>query len=261
MATYGRQVLAETGRPIQVLAHHQGVDWAVGGITIDWTTVNAVSGANLTLADGTVIEIGKKGIPFGAVLCAKGIQNVETITIDATGGTFTVTANGTTTAALAYNVSAADAQAAIRGLGGVYAGVAVTEDTGVYTLTYPLGAGNVAAVTTDATNLTGGAGTAAVATVTEGAAVGGYGPYDSAATDGRQFLRRGYAYILNESLLETPGGGLIAAPSAHPDVFDGGTVWKDQLRVGGDNIVPLGAGTEPSWTAFEAAFPRIRYAG
>lgn len=358
--TYGRTVLSTTGRPVQVLANLDRADWAVGGITLDWSLITAVASADETYTDGTVVAVGKKGLPFGTILCAKQASEVQTITIDATGGTFTTTGNSLTTGNLAYNASAATIQAALRALGGALADVTIakvrnrwtiteadgtdggtwglrvtragvsrlitglawnvatadvtaalvaldiigaagaaasgtagsaytltfaaalgdidvevvndlTADGGVlegglvlanleapvYVITYPSELGNVAAVTTTATNLTGGAGTATVATVTAGDATGTYGPYDSAATDGRQTLTRGKCYILNESLLEVdPAGGA----TNHPAVFDGGLVWKARLRVGGANSTPLGSGNEPSWAAFETAFPRVRYA-
>ena len=95
---------------------------------------------------------------------------VQTITVDATGGTFTVTHAGSTTAALAFNVSASAFTTAM-GIAGAGACV-VTGGPGSagggtpYTLTWPFGAS--VAPTTDATSLTGGAGTAVVATVTPG---------------------------------------------------------------------------------------------
>lgn len=358
MSTYGRQVLATTGRPIQVLANLDHATFPAGGITLDWSLITAVASTDETYDDGTIVAVGKKGIPFGTILCAKGVQEVQTITVVATEGDFTVTGNGATSAAIAYNASAASAQAAIRALGGALAdvsvslvrnrwtiteqdgtdsgtfvlqvtrngvtrrtaalaynitaanmqaalvaldnigaaGVAVTgnaagpytlvfaatlgdvalevaEDStadggtdeggvvlanaaaGAYVLTYAVGSGNVAAVTTTATGLAGGSAT--VATVTAGDATGTYGPYDSAATDGRQNLTRGKCFILNESILEVDPAG---NQTNHPTVFDGGLVWKARLRVGGLNTTPLGSGSEPSWAAFEAAFPRVRYA-
>lgn len=69
MGTYGRTVIATTGNPITVIADGR-TDWfKVGGVTIDWTTVTAVSGADKTLADGTIVKIGDKYIRYGTVLC------------------------------------------------------------------------------------------------------------------------------------------------------------------------------------------------
>lgn len=361
--TFGRQVLTTTGIPVMTLADLARADWKPGGITIDWSLVTAV-GSDTTLNDGTVIPNGQKGIEFGTILCAKVVSEAQTISIDATGGTFTISGNSNTTAATAYNASAATVQAAVRALGGVYANVTVakvqnrwtlteqagtdggtfslritragvsrliegiawdvastttldaaiealdiigtggvvatgsaggpytlvflptlgdieveiandlTTDGGVleggltlanlaagaYVITFPAGSGNVTALTTSAASLTGGAQTATVATATGGDATGTYGPYDSAATDGRQNLVRGYCFILNQTVLQTGAQGIVGVPSNHPAVFDGGLVWRERLKVGKANPTYLGSGTQPTWAAFEAAFPRVSYA-
>jgi hypothetical protein len=262
MSTYGRQVLSTTGRPIQALANLDRVDWAVAGITIDWATVTAAA-ADTTLDDGAIIKAGAKGIPFGAILCAKQIAEVQTVTITGspTGGTLTLKATGGTveTDAIAYNAAATAVQAAIRELGGDYSDVLVTGSAGgPYTVTFPTGTGDVVALALGTNGLTGGTTPSATfATGTAGDATGTYGPYDSAATDGRQNLARGRCFILNESLLEVDPSG---AATNHPAVFDGGLVWKARMRVGGLNPATLGTGNEPTWAAFETAFPRIRYA-
>lgn len=251
MGSYGRQVLAETGSTIQVTADGFP-EWHPIGITIDWSTVAAVSGSDATYEDGTVVKVGQKGIPFGTVLCKITTAEVQTLTIDATGGTYTITGNGLTTDPIAENASAATVQAAIRGLGGDYAEVVVTGSAGgPYTITFPAHVGNVAALTTDATSLTGGAGTAVVATTTSGVAGGGYwGPYDSGATDGRQTLSRSNCGVLNMTVVES-AGEYIGTASDHPPVLEGGLVWRARLRIGGTD--------QPSVADFEAAFPRIQY--
>ncbi|HBY59056.1 MAG TPA: hypothetical protein DEH78_04500, partial [Solibacterales bacterium] len=68
---------------------------------------------------------------------------------------------------------------------------------------------------------------------------------------------RGKCFILNETVLEEDPSGQA---TDHPGVFDGGLVWKARLRLGGQNPAYLGTGAEPAWSAFETAFPRIRYA-
>lgn len=111
---------------------------------------------------------------------AANSSEVQTVTIDATGGTFTLTFDGETTAAIAENAAAAAVQAALEALSNVNVGdVAVTGSAGgPYTVTFGgqyLG-DNVPAMTADAGSLTGGAGTGVVATGTAGG---------SAVTDGR----------------------------------------------------------------------------
>lgn len=99
---------------------------------------------------------------------------VQTVTVDATGGTFTVTWNGATTSALAFDVSAADFATAMALIADGAGNVTVTGGPGApgggtpYTLTWAARMGNVPAPTTDATSLTGGAGTAVVATTAAG---------------------------------------------------------------------------------------------
>lgn len=65
--TYGRKVLESTGRQIMVSADGQP-DWKAGGITIDWSTVAAVSGSDVTTPDERLVVIGKKYLRFGQVL-------------------------------------------------------------------------------------------------------------------------------------------------------------------------------------------------
>lgn len=130
--------------------------------------------------------------PAGTVLGELiGIDEVQTITIDATGGTFTATLSAQTTGALAWNATAAQLQAALELLSTIGIGnVLVTKSGLVYTVVFrgALGSQNVAAMTTGAGSLTGGAGTAAVATSTAGVAgtPGVYGPYASGNSDGSQ---------------------------------------------------------------------------
>lgn len=357
--TYGRRAVGSTGVPTQVTADGSP-EWVTGGITIDWATVAAEVTAR-TLTSGTIIAAGAKGLELGTVLCEKTVQEVQTIQIDATGGDFTITANAGTTAALAFDASAATVGAAVRALGGSYANVFVTKvrnrytlthtsgtdggtfglqitrngitrttsdlawdaaaatiDTaiealdiigtagvavsgsaggpytlvfaaalgdldvevvndltadggvieggvqlanlagGVYVFTFPAGTGDITALTTTATGLTGGAGTATVATPTAGTSAGNWGPYSSAATDGRQNLVRGRCAILNEDLVETGPLGLAAAATDHPPVFEGGAVWRARLKIGGANPTSIG-GNQPTAADFNTAFPRIRY--
>lgn len=107
---------------------------------------------------------------------AASMSTNEVQTLDlggATGGTFTVTFNAVATAALAFNVSAANLQTALEGLSTVGAGNVLVEvvSAGVYRVTFRRGLGqsNVAALTIGAGSLTGG-GATTVTTVTPGVA-------------------------------------------------------------------------------------------
>lgn len=99
----------------------------------------------------------------------------QTITIDATGGTFTATfafeGKTGTTGALAYNASAATVLAALEALDSIGSGNVTVGLVGlVYTVEFvgDLAKANMPAFTTNAASLTGGAGTAAVATTQAG---------------------------------------------------------------------------------------------
>lgn len=96
--------------------------------------------------------------------------------------------------------------------------------------------------------------------ITSGGSSGLYGPYDSTATDGRQTLTRGACYIVPQTVLEqgTLAGLPTDATNHPPGVFEGGLCWLARLIIGA-NAHELGA-AGPSVAAFEAAFPRIKYA-
>jgi hypothetical protein len=101
------------------------------------------------------------------------VNEVNTLTIDATGGTYTVTINGQTTAGVAYNANAATLQTALEALSNVAPGdVAVTGGPGAtspYTLTWGGALANTnVTITASGAGLTGGAQTAIVATTQQG---------------------------------------------------------------------------------------------
>lgn len=92
---------------------------------------------------------------------------VQTITISATGGTFTVTYKGQTTSALAYNASASTVQTALNGLSTIGAsGVTVALASSVYTITFASTFQTPDLFTTNAASLIGGSQTATVALAT-----------------------------------------------------------------------------------------------
>jgi len=105
-----------------------------------------------------------------------GTSAVHTVTVDATGGTFTVTVNGQTTTGIAANATEAVVLAALVALSNVIDGDIVVVRTGsvnayVYTLTFQdtgLLGFTVMTITANGASLTGGAGTALVATTTTG---------------------------------------------------------------------------------------------
>ncbi len=96
----------------------------------------------------------KMTVQFGA-----GVSEVQTLkgTAAATAGTFTLSFNGNTTTALAFNATVATVQTALRLLPGlesvVVGGSALTSTSGM-TFTIPAASGNIGAITVDATALT-----------------------------------------------------------------------------------------------------------
>jgi hypothetical protein len=260
MSTFGRRVLSTTGRALMVaasmLAH-----WKRGGATIAWGTI-AAAGSDATLADDTPVKAGQKYLRYGQIVCRISQHEVETLTVSGSpaGGTFSLTYTDEEgvaheTGAIAFDATAAAVEAALEATG---AEVTVTKSSNVYTVTFD-DARNVTALALTDNNLTGGTTpTVAVATTTQGTAdLGKYGPYDPAATDGRQTLTKGECFIVNETVLETGiSGGLDAGVTDHPAVFDGGPAWKARiLMTTGTHSLAAG----PTVTEFETAFPRIEY--
>ncbi len=153
--------------------------------TVPAQTINGVGGQKI-LQPGTVLAKITSGPDSGKVgpYQASGTAEVQTLTESGTisGGTFTITFNGQTTAAIASSATASTVQAALEALSNVAPGdIAVTGgpvETTALTLTfYGNLIGNVAQVTVDTTNLTGSTPGITVATATPGVA---------GAADGRQ---------------------------------------------------------------------------
>lgn len=129
-----------------------------GGVIGDFTFENAAVSFTITNAatrDGTGWGVG----PYNVVPSVGGTNEVQTVTITGspTGGTYTLTLNGETTAPIAHNANAAAIQSALVALPSVYAGDITVTGTGPYTLTYGANFGreNVSQITATA-SLTGG---------------------------------------------------------------------------------------------------------
>jgi hypothetical protein len=102
-----------------------------------------------------------------------GTSEVQTVTITGgpTGGTFTLTYSGQTTASIAYDASAADVQSALEALPNLAPGDVTVTGTGPYTVTFRAALGDVDQMTADGSELTGGADPdVVVATTTPGVA-------------------------------------------------------------------------------------------
>ena len=69
MPSYGPVTLNTVGNSLQLLATEAAAArWKVGGVTIDWATVAAVSGADVVRPGGTTIKIGEKYLPCGTII-------------------------------------------------------------------------------------------------------------------------------------------------------------------------------------------------
>lgn len=132
----------------------------------------------------------------GSVLTSdSATDEVQTVTVaDATGGTFTLTFSGQTTAAIAYNATAAAVTSALEALSNIGAGdVGVGRSGSVYTISFmgALADTNVAQLTADDSSLTGEEGdtpSVTVATTTGGGT--GYDPVGIVVDDSTDPLGR-----------------------------------------------------------------------
>lgn len=120
-------------------------------------------------------EVASGGNFFMDKDTATPVAEIQSLTVDAAGGTYTITWNGQTTTALAYNANAATVTNVMEALSNVGVGdVIVTGGVGAsgggtpYVFTWAVAKGNVAQPTTTAASLTGGAGTAVFTTTTPG---------------------------------------------------------------------------------------------
>ena len=136
------------------------------------------------IPSGTLLSELANGM-FGPY--AGRVSEVQTVTITGTptGGTFTLTLEGSTTAGIAYNATAAAVQAALEALPGVDPGtLTVTGGPGpgaAFTVTFNAGGGDVAALTASGASLTGGTSPGVtIATPTPGASTGSGGTQDPA---------------------------------------------------------------------------------
>lgn len=87
-------------------------------------------------------------------------------------------------------------------------------------------------------------------------ASGMFGPFDPAASDGRQSLGRGKTYIVNETTLMDIGTFIPAGASDHPPALEGGKVWKDRI-IATNGTASLAAG--PAFADLEVAMPLLSY--
>lgn len=252
---YGRYVIGSTGVPIEVAADG-APEWMPIGVTLDWSTVTAVGSDTVLSPEGLTVRNGQKYMRFGQVLTKITGQPVNTLTLTgtATAGTFTLyvtrpdTGAVQVTAAIAYNATSTAVKNAITALNiGGYPVTVSGSAGGPYTITTPLG------IAVASSNLTGA--TAGSVVATANANYGMYGPYDTAASDGRQTVTPGEVCVLNTTVLQNGPLGLFSQfATNHPGVIVGGLVWKDRIiATSGTHSLANG----PTWTELLAALPRL----
>lgn len=164
--------LARMGKSLQS-AYSAGADAAdaINGFTADWEKTSGSPGVLPGISLWT---------PHGSASITAGTNEVQTLARSGlvTGGTFTLTYDGQTTAAIAWNASSATIQAALEALSNMAPGdVVVSNNAGnpvnvgpqVITFGGTLEGTNVVLITADSTSLVGG-GTYDVTLTTEGAA-------------------------------------------------------------------------------------------
>ncbi len=142
-----------------------------GNLSVSFRQAYAVTNVPELTADSAALTFAAPSAPTATTTPGTATVNeVQTVrTTDATGGTFTITFDGQTTAPLPWNATAAQVQAALEALSNiapgdvtVAGGPANTANVTV-TFTGALGARNVAQMTTDAGGLTWPAGAPAAA--------------------------------------------------------------------------------------------------
>jgi hypothetical protein len=264
MSTFGFTTIETIGRSIQVSADGKP-EMKSAGISIDWSTVTALS-ADATYLDGVTVLSGQKVLRYGQVVTMMGVAEVETVTF--TGGPtagsaiLTLPAGDSgpaqSTVPLAYNAAAADVAAALQALtrigpNGVTVTVAGSGTAGapyVYTATFSRTLGDVPALTATHTFTGGTTPTVTIATTTPGTGGGKYGPVDFSVSDGRQTMANGQCFILNETVRE------LDVASDHPPALEGGKVFLDRIIQSGTATHSLAAG--PTLAELLAVLPRLR---
>lgn len=170
----------DVARPITELPGIAGEEDWVAGLNLAYRS-DAVQrermATHLAVSDALIASIADPSVwaPAASAFTSTKLSWV----VDATGGTYTITVNGQTTAAIAHSAAAATVQTALETLSSVAVGdVAVSGGPGATAALVAVFGGALAATavafSTDPALLTGGAGTAAVTTITAGGEGGTY---------------------------------------------------------------------------------------
>lgn len=262
MAGLGRSLLPNTSGDMRSILASSDIVWRTAGATFDWSTVTA-AGSNITLRDGTFIRAGQKYLEMGQVMARIGVGAADVLTLSntPTGGTFTVTVEAggvvATTSALAFGALASAVQTAVQALGNVGTGLTVSGSAGgPYTFT-TVGTYGPVTITADGSLLTGAGQQplAVVATSTSTSGYGYFGPFDSAASDGRQTLVRGFCGIVPSSVIMDGILGLKQVDTDHRGLVTGGSVYINRVIHAGGGTASLAAG--PQLATLLAAMPQL----
>ena len=268
---FGRSVVG-TGTGTSIALSSNGLPlWKTGGITIDWGTVTAVSGSDLTTPEGFVVPVGQKYLRYGQVMCMLSASQAQTLTASGTwtSGTIDIRvfnpqtqAAGTVT--LNYNSSVANTQAAfdasVLGAGNtvVTGGGVIASNVQTVTMAGTLLNTTIPVFTLGANNIVGG-GTLAFA-ISAGSTSGYYGPYDPAVSDGRQTMTRGQCFILNESWVQNGVGGIVNVSfginTDQIGAIHGGSIWKQRL-IATNGSASLADG--PTFADILTTFPMLQF--
>lgn len=262
---YGRTLLAQNSVMPTRVSSDGSPSYKPAGGTIDWTTVAAV-GSDTNLTDGSLIRNGQKFLRYGQVL-SKITGGSNTLTSTHTSGNFQLvvtTAQGVgTTANIAFNATAAAVATAIGLLANVGAanisGSGGPLGTGAVTLV-PASILGTVSIALGTSTLAGGAFTIGASLTAATNTQGYFGPYDPAASDGRQLLNKGDCFVLDETLLQYNAGtaALTSANDHTGSLIDGGWIWIDRIIQSAAAAHTLALG--PTLAEFSAAFPRFSYA-
>jgi hypothetical protein len=151
-------VTGTTGVTVTEEHRHYRLTWRTGLGNVAQPTASAtgLTGTSATLANGVGKFAKVTTLTAGVLNTTSEVQRIIT---NSNGGTFTITYSGQTTAAIAYNATAAQVQSAIDALSNITPGdVVVTQPERAYVFEWAVSLNNVPLVTSNDAALTGGTG-------------------------------------------------------------------------------------------------------
>lgn len=269
----GRKLIGNSsGYPLQ-LTYDGKPEWKPGGATVDWGTIVAVSSDTVVSPEGYTVPNGGKYLGMGQVMTKITTAFAQTITMTGTptGGSITIRVyrpdtGVRSTIVIPYNSTVAAIQTlfdAFYGAGNTTVSSAASAPLPGAVQTVTFGASLAGLIfplwTLDLNSLTGGTNSTATFAVSAGSTNGYFGPYDSAASDGRQILTRGNVGVINEAIIKdgTLPGGFMTYNTDNIGIVTGGLIWKARLKAT-TGSASLAAG--PTFATLETVLPRLGYA-